>query len=697
MANLALLDLVLPYVFRGESLGPSHAALSALRVVTYESSNDDLGVTIRGHCEVNGSLDFFPGQGVLVAGGVDEATPAHDPSRSDPVFDLRDTSVDFELFVPRAGSAIVASAQPTFGPGASATGALFTDWTAAPGDYPSTGFTFDLILNAPKLRPPFLHPAKVSTIGVLEPDPSVNEVAITLPRMRFRISHGNPLGSQLVFAFVAAGVSDLDDPGSVEVSQFITMEPPYAYIGGQDDHVVGIGFRSATLDLDGDWTPPALRDKAQVGDDWTGLYLPEVRVFVSPDGLQNLAFECGAQELLIGVDRTSGIWGDFDAKLVQQGSGELRVMPRFTEPGGREYGVTLGAVVAGVRQATVALPQATTMVIDVTGGRTPYARVVRINGTAQPSATQYDLDLGATGTATVDLEVTSGSPTTPVARMHIAVTRLVETPRLPIPASPSSSTTTAQPATIESETGFDFELVQGPGDSVTILVVPPVEGLAWSDSNGPIVSGNPPTQVHGSSVTTQVVGGTTRSITATRARRVGHHPARLLLLLRLARWRAPDDGLDDQGHRCGARHLDRGLAGPHRGLRPPLRRPARWRDDHRLRGRQLRGPPRAQGLQHLPGLAPGQQGGHPHRGPPPGQALRVRHRPAPGRPAEPDDSRAGRVGDVGRMDGAQRAGGQRALARDGLGLGQHPGPERGGERQAAATDHHPGDRDPPAR
>jgi large repetitive protein len=517
MANLALLDLVLPYIFRGESLGPSHAALSVLRVVTYESSNDDLGVTIRGHCEVNGSLDFFPGQGVLVAGGVDEATPAHDPSRSDPVFDLRDTTVDFELFVPRAASAIVASAQPTFGPGASATGALFTDWTAAPGDYPSTGFTFDLILNAPKLRPPFLHPAKVSTIGVLEPDPSVNEVAITLPRMRFRISHGNPLGSQLVFAFVAAGVSDLDDPGSVEVSQFITMEPPYAYIGGQDDHVVGIGFRSATLDLDGDWTPPALRDKAQVGDDWTGLYLPEVRVFVSPDGLQNLAFECGAQELLIGVDRTSGIWGDFDAKLVQQGAGELRVMPRFTEPGGREYGVTPGAVVAGVRQATVALPQATTMVIDVTGGRTPYARVVRINGTAQPSATQYDLDLGATGTATVDLEVTSGSPTTPVARMHITVTRLVETPRLPTPASPSSSTTTAQPATIESETGFDFELVQGPGDSVTILVVPPVEGLAWSDSSGPIVSGNPPTQVHGSSVTTQVVGGTTRSITATRA------------------------------------------------------------------------------------------------------------------------------------------------------------------------------------
>src|SRR3954447_8214512 len=63
MSNLALLDLVLPYIFRGENIGPTHAALSALRVVQFETAVDDLGVTLRGHCEVNGSLDFFPGSG----------------------------------------------------------------------------------------------------------------------------------------------------------------------------------------------------------------------------------------------------------------------------------------------------------------------------------------------------------------------------------------------------------------------------------------------------------------------------------------------------------------------------------------------------------------------------------------------------------------------------------------------------------
>lgn len=506
MANLALADLVLPYVFRGENIGPSHAALSALRVVTFETSVDDLGVTLRGHCEVNGSLEFLPASGTLVAGGVDEAAPAHDPSQSDPVFDLRDTSVDFELFVPRQGSAIVSNAQSQLTSGAAAAATVLTDWqSATPQDFPSTGFTFDLILNAPKLRPPFLHPAKVSTIGVLEPDTAHQQVAITLPRLRFRVSHGNPDPSQLAFSLVSAGVSDLDDPGSTEVSEMISMDPPYAYIGGADDHVVGIGFRSATLDLDGDWTPPALRDKTGVGDDWTGLYLPEVRVFVAPDGLKNLAFECGAQELLIGVGRTAGIWGDFDAALVQQGSGELKILPRFIAQNGRAYGVVRAAVAAGVQQASAQLPAQTTLVVDVTGGRTPYARVVKAGGTVVTGVNQeYPIALGAGGTAEIDIEVTSGSPTTPTAKMHISVTRLNETARI---ETPGTTSTTDSPATIEAHTGFDFELVQGPGAAVTIVSTPPEPRLVWSgvSSAGDL---GPAAQV-----STEVAGGTEKTIT----------------------------------------------------------------------------------------------------------------------------------------------------------------------------------------
>lgn len=38
MPNLALLDLIAPYVLRGENLGAQHAALSVVRVVSYETA-----------------------------------------------------------------------------------------------------------------------------------------------------------------------------------------------------------------------------------------------------------------------------------------------------------------------------------------------------------------------------------------------------------------------------------------------------------------------------------------------------------------------------------------------------------------------------------------------------------------------------------------------------------------------------------
>src|SRR5439155_18731653 len=172
-------------------------------------------------------------------------------------------------------------------------------------DYPSTGFVLDLILDAPGLRPPFLSPALLADTGTLAPDPSVPEVTLTLPKLRFRLSHGDANPSQLRFELVSLGATGLDDPGDLGVAELISMSPPYAYVGGSGSTSVGIGFRSATLDLSGDSTPPALRDKAGVGDDWTGLYLPEARVFFSPNGVRNMAFEGGAHEFLFGIGHDS--------------------------------------------------------------------------------------------------------------------------------------------------------------------------------------------------------------------------------------------------------------------------------------------------------------------------------------------------------------------------------------------------------
>jgi large repetitive protein len=316
----------------------------------------------------------------------------------------------------------------------------------------------------------------------------------------------------LVLSFVSAGVSGLDDPGSVDVSQFISMDPPYAYLGGEKDRAVGIGFRSATLDLDGDWTPPALRDKAGVGDDWTGLYLPEVRFFVAPDGLRNLAFECGAQELLIGLGRTTGIWGDFDAALVQQGGGDLRILPRF-DADNHTYGVTPAGTANGIMNVTARVPEKSTLIIDVAGGRAPYTRVVKINGTAQTSAVSYDLDLSATGTATVDIVVQSGSPTAAPAHTVITVSRLVEQSTVPVPGQTGSTGDTT--ASRLNPMGYTFALEQGPGEQVTVRSVPPEPALLWSapanGSSAAINNAGP-----GAAYTTTVAAGTDRVFTVQR-------------------------------------------------------------------------------------------------------------------------------------------------------------------------------------
>ena len=108
--NVALLDLVSPYLVRGENLGANHAALSVIRVTTFDLSSSPLGIVIRGRCEFNGRAQIDVGSGRLdIDAEVDEGEPPFDPSRRSPVFDLRETSLDFELFVPRAGSTIIAN------------------------------------------------------------------------------------------------------------------------------------------------------------------------------------------------------------------------------------------------------------------------------------------------------------------------------------------------------------------------------------------------------------------------------------------------------------------------------------------------------------------------------------------------------------------------------------------------------------
>ncbi len=487
MANLALLDLVLPYVLRGETLGSFHALASALRVTTYEQAGDDLGVTIRGRGEFNGWAQLFPNGAFSVTGGVDEAAPVYDPANRQPIIDLAETAIEFELLVPRIRSDIVFA-----GEGSIATSTAFQqtkavlDALAGPAngpttDYPSTGFVLDLILDAPSLRPPFLHPARLADTGTLVPDDSVNEVTLSLPKLRFRLTHGDADPSQLRFELVSLGATGLDDPGDLGVAELVSMSPSYAYVGGSGSNTVGIGFRSATLDLSADNTPPALKDKAGVGDDWTGLYLPEARVFFSPNGVRNMAFEAGAHEFLFGIGHDSaGVWGDFEIAIIEQGDPTIQVSARFVDANNKTYGIES----TGATTATARVPAHTRMIVDVSGGRMPYTRKVTIAGGAPEQGTIFVVDLSNApdNTAEIAISVTDSGPVPKTVTLTITAQLVVAPALLPSPAPTQPPT---RPATMTPPTGTPTISLQTQTDADVVLTsVPPDPMLMWKVDNG---------------------------------------------------------------------------------------------------------------------------------------------------------------------------------------------------------------------
>ncbi|MBD1874505.1 hypothetical protein H6F75_13515 [Nodosilinea sp. FACHB-131] len=488
--NLSLLDLVLPYVVKGENLGANHAPFSIIRVTTFETASAAFGVVIRGQCEFNGRARIDIGQGRLdVEAEVDEAEPPFDPSRRAPIFDLKETTLDFELVVPRVGSAIIAAGVDTISAdGFDATQAVLDVWDVLPletplSDFPSSGFRLDLILNAPSVRPPFLHPAQMLPNGLLVPDPAYQEVSIRLPRLRFRFAQGNSVGSTLSFELISAGVSGLDDPGDIAVAELVSMEPPYAFVGGPRDRTVGFAFRKAVLDLADGYTPPAVTAKFGFGDDWGGLYLPEVRFFLAPEGAKDFAFEAGVEDLLIGFGDDAGVSGDFDLALINQGSGELKLSARFFDADGKVYSLEL----TGDTTATARLPELTRMVVDIEGGRVPYATTVRIDG-GSPIQDQplVDIDLSGAASRQIEIEVVDSSYQTPIAAsLTITAQRRIAQASLP---TPGVFPAPVFPATLTPDPANPIRVVMASQtDQAVILTTdPPDATLRWSlDGDSP--------------------------------------------------------------------------------------------------------------------------------------------------------------------------------------------------------------------
>ncbi len=385
--DLALYDLIAPYILRGAPLGPVHAAISVIRVQEYDEVISDDAIVIRGTCRFSGETGAWIDPDTFSFGfnaQNAEGHPRDDDGRRNPWIDMRDSNIAFEFTAPRVASQIIVDAAGNLHPGDNAdlldllSGLDPTPEGPAPSDYASTAFTLDMVVTAAVLRMPFLKGAELLDDGRLAPIAGDDRVEITLPRFKIRLTQGSDDQSPLIIDLLSFGVDGLDDAADFAVVDLIRMDPPYAFIG--ESRAVGFGFRSATLDLSTNSTPHEVLDQFGFDASWTGLYLPEIRLFVAPDGVEDFAVSAGVNNLLIGWGAQPGITGDFDLAVIDQGGNDLEVSARFVDQAGRLYGITR----TGDSSAIAQVPPGSTLVVDVSGGRPPYN--VEIDGASVRTA-----------------------------------------------------------------------------------------------------------------------------------------------------------------------------------------------------------------------------------------------------------------------------------------------------------------------
>jgi len=148
------------------------------------------------------------------------------------------------------------------------------------------------------------------------------------------------------------------------------MDPPFALIG--PGTTLGFGFQSLILDLSGTETPPQLLSKFGVGDDFRGLYLPDVRVFVRPPGLDGLGIDVSARELLIGIGPEGGVSGIFGLDIVKPDSPQHIDISIYDEFGALVLPLEVPEGADPFTFMLFELPAKTQWVVDVLGGQPPY-------------------------------------------------------------------------------------------------------------------------------------------------------------------------------------------------------------------------------------------------------------------------------------------------------------------------------------
>ncbi len=325
-----------------------------------------------------------------------------------------------------------------------------------------------LDLDTPGLRVavPYLRGAKLDSTGQLVADPAHPQVRFLLPRLVVRINQldAGPVGVKLKSATISGTAVN-------DVYTAIAMSPPHALVGPGD--VVGFAFRTAVLDLSSEAGPPDLPPEARsLPDAWQGLHLPEVRLFVAPNGLKGLAVSAGTRNLWIGFGEHAGVTGIFSAVVINRGAQPV-ISGRFITAGGRH--------IAAVPGGSVEVPDGSLLLVDTAGGVAPIrVRITEQGGAAQTvdrmtvhppksySVTATDA-LGHASAAVVFSTAVASAETTPsLGESPATIVALTpETGRIRIASQSSTSVTVA----LESGLAADWTWPGGTSANATTATV----------------------------------------------------------------------------------------------------------------------------------------------------------------------------------------------------------------------------------
>ncbi len=303
--RLALVDIIRPYFFIGVELGPGvQQALTILHVDEYDAAWDDDAVVISGTARIDSDDPSSPFFSVNATGR--PSTSPSSTSTSPLEWEWHDVAVKFRLTAARQPAAALQLSDITHD-SSNVLEALGNDTGTASTDYPNTQFRLELMFDLVTVTIPWLIAAKLDGYQLVR-DPNNQKVKVSLPRVLLILNQDSASSTDFDVKLGSFGAETLEDTDPA-IAELLRMNPPYALFPGE---TCGFGFKKAILDLSETKTPPELLSLFGLGDDWQGIYLPELRFFASTQKSAGVSFNIGARELLIGLDPTPGIWGDFN-------------------------------------------------------------------------------------------------------------------------------------------------------------------------------------------------------------------------------------------------------------------------------------------------------------------------------------------------------------------------------------------------